>query len=109
MVQALTCSEFQEITYIHVALMDIFCYPLNIRSHILMGQPSRVLTLLNSFRLITCSYVTLLCYRYLLLWFLVSAGSDDCQVNQLKQKLSLTVLASGASGTSEKYLRAFHR
>ena len=47
-----------------------FCYPLNLRSHILMGQPSRVLTLLNSFRLITCSYVTLLCYRYLLLWFL---------------------------------------
>ena len=36
-----------------------------------MSQPSRVPTLLNSFRLITCPYVTLLCHRYLLLWFLV--------------------------------------
>ena len=41
--------------------------------------------------------------------FWSSVSSDDCQVNQLKQKLKLTVLASRASGTSENYLRAFNR
>lgn len=38
-----------------------------------------------------------------------SGSSDDSQVNQLNQKLKLTMLASRASGTSEHYLRAFNR
>lgn len=38
-----------------------------------------------------------------------SVSSDDCQVNQLKQKLKLTVFALRASGTSENYLTAFNR
>ena len=38
-----------------------------------------------------------------------SVSSDDSQVNQLKQKLKLTVFALRASGTSENYLTAFNR
>ena len=41
--------------------------------------------------------------------FWSSGSSDDCQVNKLKQKLKLTVLAPRASETSENYLKAFNR
>ena len=41
--------------------------------------------------------------------FCFSAGSDDCQVKQLKQELKLSVHASRASRTSETCLRAFYR
>lgn len=57
-----------------------------------------------SLRMFSCSYFILLCYRIFSSGFWSSVSSDDCQVNQLKQKLKLTLFASRASGKSENYL-----
>lgn len=57
----------------------------------------------------SCSYFILLCHRIFSSGFWSSVSSDDCQVNQLKQKLKLTLFASRASGTSENYLTPFNR
>ena len=61
-----------------------------------------------SLRMFSCCYFILLCYR-ISSGFWSSVSSDDCQVNQLKQKLKLTLFASRASGISENYLAAFNR
>ena len=53
--------------------------------------------------LIICSYFII--FRYLLVLFFGTQKTDDSQVNQLKQKFKLTVLASRASGTSENYFK----
>ena len=93
-----------------------------------VSYPGRVLTFLLSLggpvygSVHHCSYFivfSFVCFPVSTLFFYVidifssgfgsSLSSDDCQVNQLKQKLKLTVFALRASGTSENYLTAFNR
>ena len=93
-----------------------------------MSYPGRVLTFLLSLggpvygSVHHCSYFIVfrfVCFPVPTLFFYVidifssgfgsSVSSDDCQVNQLKQKLKLTVFTLRASGTSENYLTAFNR
>lgn len=74
------------------------------------GQLSSVLTLLILFPKLRLPVPCLFFYVIDMFstQFCSSAGSDDCQVKQLKQELKLLVLASRASGTSENCLRAFN-